>query len=912
MSTADNRRKEARERAERLVQAYHHRLAVGCGSVDCENENCRSSPHFRSVSSSELPKLAVELARRKAHLCSQLSGASSSSSTSTYCSTTSDSVSETCDQPVASAASKDDVPEPMDVGFPDDDESSDHACVVVDGSLARQGEQQEDESPAAADAESSSEQPQASRISPRALETDEVQSLAAAYRESGDAKHLHGRLFEAFSSWQILCTSFRKPATGQHLVQPEQSPMTQGESSDQPMEMDERRPQDHLVAGSSKVSVSMSSVRSAFSILNGLDEHSDVSGVIATSLDNLFADFRVKCQYDFLERLVDVDPTSLLDLTVILLELPWLMEPCFLEETLPKIVQFCSDLPTVFRMELARHMSCYSEEQLETIVSAIQQFVAFHIAMLDVTEDEFVPDHPIKHAIITLEVLYAAAVLGGEQRQRGAERAEAAAAATADAAPSSLGHDWPANLGSYLTFVSAEEKAQSGNARERSLMARLVTEQHDCKKPLVPFSSFVSEPLNSVLDQHMDYIHFRHHTFRFSVMRYPFLLSLEYKASILKVDCRLRQRLERGIFQLGNMLYITPYLKLQVRREHIMQDALVQLEIAASDDAESLKKQLYVEFEGEQGVDEGGVQKEFFQILIEQLFNADFGMFTYEETTRLFWFNPVSFENKSHFTLIGMLLGLALYNNVILDIHLPSVVYRKLMGISGSFDDLKDSHPGIASGLQQMLDYRGEDFVEIFDCTFNIGYQDVFGESLAHDLVPNGSEVMVTASNVKEYVTLYTDFLLNKMVAEQFDAFKKGFTVVTHKSNIIEWFLPDELELLICGRKTLDFDGFEANAAYDGYDKDTEIIRHFWEIVNSFNEENKRRLLSFCTGSDRVPIGGLKALNFTIVRSGPDSDRLPSAHTCFNTLLLPHYKDRDTLRTRLLIAISHAKGFGMV
>ena len=69
------------------------------------------------------------------------------------------------------------------------------------------------------------------------------------------------------------------------------------------------------------------------------------------------------------------------------------------------------------------------------------------------------------------------------------------------------------------------------------------------------------------------------------------------------------------------------------------------------------------------------------------------GMFTYDEETRNFWFNSTSFENDSQFTLIGIVLGLAIYNNVILDIHFPMVVYRKLMGKLGIFDDLKDSHP---------------------------------------------------------------------------------------------------------------------------------------------------------------------------------------------------------------------------
>lgn len=45
----------------------------------------------------------------------------------------------------------------------------------------------------------------------------------------------------------------------------------------------------------------------------------------------------------------------------------------------------------------------------------------------------------------------------------------------------------------------------------------------------------------------------------------------------------------------------------------------------ALENPSDLKKQLFVEFEGEQGLDEGGVSKEFFQLIIEELFNPDIG-----------------------------------------------------------------------------------------------------------------------------------------------------------------------------------------------------------------------------------------------------------------------------------------------
>lgn len=68
-------------------------------------------------------------------------------------------------------------------------------------------------------------------------------------------------------------------------------------------------------------------------------------------------------------------------------------------------------------------------------------------------------------------------------------------------------------------------------------------------------------------------------------------------------------------------------------------------------------------------------------------------MFRFVEETQTFWFNSLSFENDGQFMLIGIVLGLAIYNGVILDVHFPLVVYRKLLGKRGTFKDLKTSHP---------------------------------------------------------------------------------------------------------------------------------------------------------------------------------------------------------------------------
>jgi ubiquitin-protein ligase E3 A len=65
-------------------------------------------------------------------------------------------------------------------------------------------------------------------------------------------------------------------------------------------------------------------------------------------------------------------------------------------------------------------------------------------------------------------------------------------------------------------------------------------------------------------------------------------------------------------------------------------------------------------------------------------------------------------------------------------------------------------------------------------------------------------------------------------------------------------FIPEELELLICGSPSLDFAALEAvTSTEDGYTKDHPLIKAFWEIVHEMPLHDKKRLLFFCTGSDR-------------------------------------------------------------
>lgn len=405
----------------------------------------------------------------------------------------------------------------------------------------------------------------------------------------------------------------------------------------------------------------------------------------------------------------------------------------------------------------------------------------------------------------------------------------------------------------------------------------------------------------------------------FGIVEFPFVLTPVSKVRMLNIESLLLQREEmRSSMALSVLLRFqlnqNPWLVLKVRRSTIVEDALQQLAVFGRD---QLKKPLKVVFDGEEGVDEGGVQKEFFQLLVEQLYNEDFGMFERIDESRNFWFNKNSFEVNLQFELFGTVLGLAIYNQVILDVHFPMAVYKKLMHGSSTklgLQDLLDFQPSLAQGLIGLLEHEDAgSFQETFGPLRFVVEYECFGAVQEAELKEGGKDIEVTFENREEYVRRYCDYIFNTSVERQFNAFRKGFDQCIKDTLFRQLFRYDELELLICGSKELDFRALETAATYqDGYTSTSDPVRWFWEVVHDLNPEEKRSLLQFCTGCDRAPVGGLGRLPFILSRAGPDSDVLPTVHTCFNHLLLPDYKSKEKLESRLRLAIQHCHGFGLM
>lgn len=273
------------------------------------------------------------------------------------------------------------------------------------------------------------------------------------------------------------------------------------------------------------------------------------------------------------------------------------------------------------------------------------------------------------------------------------------------------------------------------------------------------------------------------------------------------------------------------------------------------------------------------------------------------------WFNSDCSWNDEGFYLSGILVGLAVYNSVLLDVNFPQAVYRKLLALPLGLEDVVDEE--IRRGLQQLLDYEGDDVEDVFCLTFDVNWVDL-GQQKRKELKANGSNISVTSDNKEEYVMLYVKWLLVDSIYPQYESFEAGFMRVMENSTL-ELLRPAELELLVVGTPELDFDALEKNTEYEGgYSADSAVVLNFWRFVRQASTETKLDLLKFTTGSTRAPIGGLGKMNFKLQRAGPDSANLPTSHTCFNTLLLPDYGNNyEKLEERLGRAILECEGFGL-
>ncbi|KAG8504495.1 LOW QUALITY PROTEIN: E3 ubiquitin-protein ligase NEDD4-like, partial [Galemys pyrenaicus] len=380
-----------------------------------------------------------------------------------------------------------------------------------------------------------------------------------------------------------------------------------------------------------------------------------------------------------------------------------------------------------------------------------------------------------------------------------------------------------------------------------------------------------------------------------------------------------------------------------------------------------LKARLWIEFESEKGLDYGGVAREWFFLLSKEMFNPYYGLFEYSATDNYtLQINPNSGlcneDHLSYFTFIGRVAGLAVFHGKLLDGFFIRPFYKMMLGKQITLNDMESVDSEYYNSLKWILE---NDPTEL-DLMFCIDEEN-FGQTYQVDLKPNGSEIMVTNENKREYIDLVIQWRFVNRVQKQMNAFLEGFTELL-PIDLIKIFDENELELLMCGLGDVDVNDWRQHSIYkNGYCPNHPVIQWFWKVRRGLcspvlllhmTQAGRPRLPSaillavarnwdcehLAAGGERRLLGGsMTPAASSLDRAGRAADgrreadpttavchghvpgsngpqlftieqwgspeKLPRAHTCFNRLDLPPYETFEDLREKLLMAVENAQGF---
>lgn len=334
-----------------------------------------------------------------------------------------------------------------------------------------------------------------------------------------------------------------------------------------------------------------------------------------------------------------------------------------------------------------------------------------------------------------------------------------------------------------------------------------------------------------------------------------------------------------------------------------------------------MRKRLMVKFRGEEGLDYGGVAREWLHLLSREMLNPQYGLFQYSRDDHYtLQINPDSGVNPDHlsyFHFVGRILGIAVFHGHCMDGGFTTPFYKQLLNKPITLNDIEGVDPELHRSLTWMLE---NNITGIIDSTFSVE-NNSFGALKVHELKPGGSNIAVTEDNKREYVRLYVNYRFMRGIEQQFLALQKGFCELIPTA-LLRQFDERELELVIGGISNIDVNDWRMYTRLKHCTQETPQVIWFWKAVESYSPEMRARLLQFVTGSSRVPLQGFRALQGSTGAVGPrlftihltadvSTQNLPKAHTCFNRIDLPPYDDYQLLYDKLTQAVEETCGFAV-
>lgn len=421
------------------------------------------------------------------------------------------------------------------------------------------------------------------------LTEDKIYEILELCREKEDYSPLIRVIGRVFSSAEALVQSFRK---AKHHTKEELKSL-QGKDEDKDEDEKEKAACSAAAMEEDSGASSSSSSRIGDNTQGdnnlqklGPDEVSVDIEAVRRVYDRLLSNEKIETA--FLNALVYLSPNVECDLTyhnvysrdpnylnlfIIVMENGNLHSPEYLEMALPLFCKAMSKLPLAAQAKLVRLWSKYRADQIRRMMETFQQLITYKVISNEFNSRNLVnDDDAVVAASKCLKMVYYANVVGGDVDTDHNEEED----------------EEPIPESSELTLqeLLGEERRNKKGPRVDPLETELGVKTIDCRKPLIPFEEFINEPLNDVLEMDKDYTFFKVETEnKFSFMTCPFILNAVTKNLGLYYDNRIRMYSERRITVLYSLVQgqqLNPYLRLKVRRDHIIDDALVRVSHAAT------------------------------------------------------------------------------------------------------------------------------------------------------------------------------------------------------------------------------------------------------------------------------------------------------------------------------------------
>ncbi|CAI5712080.1 unnamed protein product [Hyaloperonospora brassicae] len=346
---------------------------------------------------------------------------------------------------------------------------------------------------------------------------------------------------------------------------------------------------------------------------------------------------------------------------------------------------------------------------------------------------------------------------------------------------------------------------------------------------------------------------------------------------------------------------------IRVERDKVLKES-VDLFLAAP--RATLHRRFRVDFVNEVGVDGGGILREWLHLVCSELFRGDSGLFalTSSAAHQGYWINRTATEKTAEqlqtYVFVGKLLGKILLEGLLLNVRLSIPLLKHILGVPVKLSDLYLLDETVHSSMMWILE---NDDTAALSLNFTIQ---------GTELIPNGTDVSLHDGNKQLYVAKVVQYYLFDSVRVEMSKIMEGLRSVI-SDTMLHVFDFKELDLLLSGLPQIDVNDWRRHTEtrfYEHSSHEFSLIDWFWEILESFTQDQRGRLLQYVTGSSGVPVEGFRGLTgmdgeirlFTIQLGNDVSTMytvLPHASTCLNRLDLPLYPSKADLEQSLSMVI---------